>query len=193
MVSQHPPAPREINGCVIDARCLRPLSDSMICSGPDYPRDDWNHSCIHPETVAYSCGRLFRPDRPNQHDHDAAEIKRCRDLANEAAQLMKGIEINDSESSSNLAPFFITANRGDIVPASLSADFIRVAFNETIYPQAKITIAPLKDKGPAWEAFAVPFSLSFDCAFVTCILACTTNNFLYILRPTTHPSYVYAR
>jgi hypothetical protein len=68
---------------------------------------------------------------------------------------MKGIEINQSEGTSYLEPFFITANRGETVPATVIQDFIRLAFNDSIYPPAKISIAALKDEGETWEAFAV--------------------------------------
>ena len=90
------------------------------------PDDEWMHSCIHPETVAYSCGRLFRPGRPNVHNHDSAEIERCQRLAGEAAKLMKGVELNLSEGTSYLEPFFMTANRGEAAPATISEDsFVR--------------------------------------------------------------------
>jgi len=148
-------APREVNGCVIDAQCLEPIRGCTIQAGPNEPHDDWRHACIHPQTVAYSCGRLARPGRPNLHDHDRVEIEQCRRLAGEAAKLMEGVEINESEGSSVLLPFFITANRGEKGPATITEEFLRSGFNETIYPQAKITIAPLKEQGKAWSAFGV--------------------------------------
>lgn len=127
----------------------------MECCGPEIPSDDWNHSCVHPETVAYSCGRLYRPGRPNRHDHDALELQRCQKLAESAAKLIEGVQVNLSESTSNLAPFFITANQGDAVPKSITREFLAEMFNQTIYPAADIEISPLAEGNAGWEAFAV--------------------------------------
>lgn len=157
------PPPQEINGCILDTERLNPLRPCMECCGPESPRDEWNHSCIHPSTVAYACGCLFRPGQANNHNHDAEELARCRQWASEAAALMTGIEINESESTGKFAPFFVTANRDDKLPTELSEQFVRSAFNGTIYPLAKITLAPLNEDGRAWRAFAVTdWRVEFD-------------------------------
>lgn len=152
----YPAPPREVNGCVIDEERLSPVKLCTVCCGPEEPRDDWNHSCLHPATAAYSCGRLYSPGQPNRHDHDPAEIDLCRRFSNEAAQLIAGAEVCESEAFDvALEPFFIASNRGDSFDKTLTEAIIRVAFNGTIYPQAKITIFPLKDEGRGWEAIAM--------------------------------------
>jgi hypothetical protein len=127
----------------------------MECYGPEDLRDEWNHACIHPDTVAYSCGRLFRSGRPNEHDHDPDEITRCGALASQAAELIEGVSINLSESESIPVAFFITANRNDPVRERLTPDVIRDFFNGTIYPEARVVVDALGEGGVGWEAFAV--------------------------------------
>jgi hypothetical protein len=133
----------------------------MESCGPEHPRDDWDHSSVHPETVAYSCGRLYRHGQPNMHDHDPEELERCRRLAEEAAKVIEGVQINLSESSSELDSFFITANRGDKVPETMTREFVIEMFNGAIYPFAHITISPLAEGNSGWKSFAVS-EMSFD-------------------------------
>jgi hypothetical protein len=150
-----PPAPpQRVGDCAIDAERLAPLRDCMQCCGPVSPRDDWQHSCIHPGTVAYSCGRLARPGGPNEHNHEPDEVARCRRLASEAGNLCQGLEVNASEASSRLAPFFVAANRGGLVPERLTPGVVRAAFGDTIYPPTGITIAPLEEGNEGWNQIA---------------------------------------
>src|SRR5262249_20082829 len=66
-----------------------------------------------------------------------------------------GLEINRSEGSSQLRPFFVTANRDDTTPDAIDPALIRAAFGGTIYPQAEITVAPLEERGWAYDVFVV--------------------------------------
>jgi hypothetical protein len=75
-------------------------------------------------------------------------------LASEAARLLTGIEVELSEASSTLDPFFVTANRAS-APAELTPDFIRSAFGGSIYPAANIIVDPLREGGRGWEEIAV--------------------------------------
>lgn len=149
------PLPENVNGCVLDPARLAPLRECMECCGPETPTDEWDHSCIHPHAGAYSCGRLALGGGSNQHDHEPGEVERCRRLAEEAAAFVRSLEINRSEGSSSLRPFFITANRGESAAADLTPAFVRAAFGGTIYPQAKVTIAPLEERGWAYDVFVV--------------------------------------
>src|SRR6476660_6531323 len=65
MKKQLPPLPANVNGCVLDPERLAPLLECMQSCGPESPTDEWDHSCIHPHTGAYSCGRLAIPGGPN--------------------------------------------------------------------------------------------------------------------------------
>jgi hypothetical protein len=77
----------------------------------------------------------------------------CKTLSTEAAQLLSGVNINLSESSSVLSPFYIAANRGDGGYDRASESSIRDAFNGAVYPSAKITISPLQENAALWESF----------------------------------------
>ena len=144
--------PPMVNGCNVDPERLAPLRPCMESCGPEKPRDDWDQSCIHPQTVAYSCGRLAYPGGPNDHDHDPEELIRCRTLAAEAADVIAGVEINLSEASSTLDAFFSTANRGDTA-TELTPEVVRTTFGGTIYPSAKIIVEPFGERGLAWQNF----------------------------------------
>ncbi|QDT43600.1 hypothetical protein Pan241w_37020 [Gimesia alba] len=145
--------PESVNGCQLMMERLKPLLPCMECCGPDYPRDAWNHSCIHPHTAAYSCGCLYVPGNPNQHDHDANEVALCEALSLEMAAILKGVSVNLSEGASNFDPLFFTANRSALKHKVVSAELIRSAFNGAIYPSAKISVAKLEENCPLWESF----------------------------------------
>src|SRR5437588_1763670 len=103
------PVPPRVGVCTLDPRRVAPLAACMKSCGPDHPADAWRHGCIHPETVAYSCGRVARPGGPNEHDHDPEEIVLCRRVAVAAAAVCRGLVVNASEGRSSFAPFFLTA------------------------------------------------------------------------------------
>jgi hypothetical protein len=147
--------PQRVGNCEIDPGRLAPLKECMECCGAGRRSgDEWNHSCIHPGTVAYSCGRLAYPSGPNDHDHDPDEVLRCRRLADAAAAVCRGLTVNLSEGSSDLNPFFSAANRKDPVPDRLSEEVVRSAFGGTIYPQAAIDLEPLEEGNRGWTAIA---------------------------------------
>jgi hypothetical protein len=146
--------PARVGICDIDPGRLAPLKDCMECCGPSSPTDAWNHSCIHPRAVAYSCGRLAFPGGPNLHEHDPGEVTLSRRLASEAGAVCRGLEVNASEATSQLVPFFITANRQTPVPDRLTSEVVRTAFGETIYPQAEIIVEPLAVGNRGWQAIA---------------------------------------
>lgn len=148
------PLPQRVGDCEFDPDRLTPLRECMQCYGPARPTDEWNHSCIHPRTVAYSCGQLAYPGGPNEHSHDPEEIDRCRRLAHDVAGLCRGLEVNASEGSSSLGPFFITAQRRAAVPDQLTPDVVRTAFGGTIYPAARIMLAPLEVGSRGWQEIA---------------------------------------
>ncbi len=150
------PAPRpvpeaEVNGCVLDPARLGPLKDCMQSCGPDEPRDEWNHSCLHPRTVAYSCGRVVVPGAPNPHDHPEGEQELCRRLAEAAAPLTDGFWALGSESTTPFVPFFLTANSREMAQEAPTAEDIRRLFGGSIYPAAKITLEPLAEEGSWWQ------------------------------------------
>jgi hypothetical protein len=148
------PLLENVNGCVLDPERLAPLRECMECCGPENPTDEWDHSCIHPRAGAYSCGRLAYPGGPNEHDHHPEEVARCRRLASDAGAVCSGLEVNWSEGSSALAPFFITANRTMPAPPQLTPDVVRAAFGGTIYPPAQIDVEPLEEGSRGWQAIA---------------------------------------
>jgi hypothetical protein len=64
------------------------------------------------------------------------------------------LEVNLSEGSSGLIPFFITANRHTPVPDRLTPEVVRAAFGGTIYPQAQIIVEALEVGNPGWVQIA---------------------------------------
>src|SRR5262249_38935174 len=137
-----------------DRQRLAPLRRCMMSSGPEHPADAWQHSCIHPAAVAYSCGRLARPGGPNEHDHVTEDIGHCRRLAAAAGAVCRGLEVSQSEDASTLDAFCITANRSTPVPDCLTARVVRTAFGGTIYSRARIAVAPLRQGNRGWQAIA---------------------------------------
>lgn len=147
------PPPESVNGCRLVTERLKPFQPCMECCGPEFPRDAWNHSCLHPRLAVYSCGCMYVPGQPNEHDHDPEEIELCEKLSAAMAWILKGVEVNVSEGSSPFDPFYVAVNRGAEKPTKITIPLIRSAFNGAIYPQAKIRIAPLNEHSLLWEKF----------------------------------------
>ena len=145
--------PETVNGCHLVAKRLKPFEPCMICCGPEFPRDEWNHSTLHLHLAVYSCGCLFVPGRPNLHEHDPEEIVLCEKLSAAMASILKGVEVNISESSSSFEPFYVTINRGVEKPTRITASLIRTAFNGAIYPQAEVRSSVFQEYSLLWESF----------------------------------------
>lgn len=145
--------PETVNGCHLVPERLKPFDPCMMCCGPEFPRDEWNHSTLHPHLAVYACGCLFVPGRPNVHEHDPEEIVLCEKLSAAMASILKGVSVNYSEGSSTFDPFFVTINRGAEKPTRITVSLIRTAFNGAIYPQAKIRSSVLQEYSLLWESF----------------------------------------
>jgi hypothetical protein len=143
-----------IRDCQLDPERLSPLVVCMQTYGMDAhaPGSEWPWNLISKNAVAYSCGMIARRGEQTQHNHDAAELARCRELAAKAAALMAGTYNGmGSESDAWWEPFFVTANCGLDAPRRLSEKVIRAVFGGTIYPAATIRIEPLAEGGVWWS------------------------------------------
>jgi hypothetical protein len=144
-----------VNDCVVEPERLFPLQDCLDCGGPEDPTDEWDHNLIHPNTVAYSCGKLFIGDSPHEHNHDPEELSRCHRLAEECVNVLGDVQINLSEGFDNFKAFFITANHGMEAPTEITSEFINLIFGGTIYPQAEIIVEPFVEGNLCWHHFVV--------------------------------------
>ena len=134
-----------IRNCKPDSTRLGVLAECM--TGCDFQNvgGEWPGHFLSTRTIAYSCGILARDGDTVVHAHDADEVKRCRKLAAEAADIMKGVDIRwGDESDHTLHPFWIPANAGDPVPKNLTEKVFRAAMRGTVYPDAVLTIEPFK-------------------------------------------------
>ena len=103
-------------------------------------------------TVAFTCGTLARQGDSIVHNHDAEELQRCRQLAEEAAAIMKGVLIGgNDESDHTLDPFWIPANAGDPVPKKITEVVFRKAMRDTVYPGTLLSIEPFKKTSDWWK------------------------------------------
>jgi hypothetical protein len=157
-----PPMPQEVNGCTLDDGRLDLLRSCTESCGPDDEGDEWDHACLHPHTVVYSCGRPARFGGPNEHDHPPGELDRCRKLAAEAADLLKGLEAVGSEGGAPYAGFYLIANRTDPVPDAITPDVVRRLFGDVIYPPAEIKVEPLEERGDWWRSVLSYYGLHPD-------------------------------
>lgn len=148
-----------ITSCKINRRRLEPLKECMQLAGPDESIDEWQHSIIHPETIAYDCGHLCLPGNTVKHHHDPSEISLCKQLAKSAKRIIGQTEVGCSESFSRFKQFYIVANQGNHVPINLTKEYLRQAFNGVIYPEAEIVIQPFKRGNACWEEFVAESSL----------------------------------
>src|SRR5262245_2357548 len=107
-----------IKDCQPDAKRLGVWAE---CMTGDPAEGEWPGQCISAQTVAYSCGILARAEDKVVHAHDPEELQRCRRLAAEAAQIMKGVYIGgNDEGDHTLDPFYIPVNSGDPAPQKLT-------------------------------------------------------------------------
>jgi hypothetical protein len=116
------------------------------------PGSEWPNNILSRKTVVYGSGRIARQDDPARHHVDPEELALCRRLADEAADLMAGVEVGmGSEAGDPFRAFFLAANADEPVPAAIDEALIRSKFGGTIFPAATITVEPLVESGTWWE------------------------------------------
>jgi hypothetical protein len=141
-----------ITDCQPNAQQLAPLKESTNNYDVGDANGEWPHNCISRKTVVYDCGVIARNGNPKTHCHDPEELALVRSLADSAAKLMDGTEVEmGSDSIDYFVPFYICANIGDDVPDIFDPESIRSLFGGTIYPPARITIEPLQESGDWWQ------------------------------------------
>ncbi|NJL88235.1 MAG: hypothetical protein HC886_23405 [Leptolyngbyaceae cyanobacterium SM1_1_3] len=153
-----------VRDCQPDPERLLPFQECMESYGidadagsrdPHDPRGEWPHNCVSTQTVAYSCGIISRAKDTVEHNHEAAELERCRRLAYAAAEIMAAVPVGlGSESEDYFRPFFVTASQGDAAPAVITENTVRAAFGGTLYPPAQISVAELAATGEWWQQMA---------------------------------------
>lgn len=112
---------------------------------------EWANTSLSTRSVAYSCGAIRRSGETFEHDHDPVEWKVCRQLSDEAARVMKDVEVGMGSSSyAFFNPFYLVASKGSKVPVVLTEEFLRAAFGGTLYPGMSIVIEPLEKRGAWW-------------------------------------------
>lgn len=127
--------------CETTTAMLAPLLECMETYGVD--GGEWSHNDLSTRTVRYLCGNIAREGEEVPHDHDAAELDRCRTLAAEGEKLLAPIEPDHDQGGPYLA-FFSTANKGERVPEAFTEEFVRTRlFRGTINPEVDISIEPL--------------------------------------------------
>jgi hypothetical protein len=141
-----------VRSCKPDPQRLSVLAECL--TGCDFQNTggEWPGHFFSTRTVAYSCGVLAQEGDAVVHAHDADELKRCRRLANEAADIMKGVYIGMSDESDHmLSPFCIPAMIGDPVPRKLTEEVFLAAMRGTVYPKAVLKIEPFKRTSDWWK------------------------------------------
>lgn len=129
--------------CEVENDMLAPLLACMDNYSVDDGGGEWPHNDLSPEIVRYGCGRIAREGQVIEHNHDAAELARCRTLATEAENLLKPL-VPPHDAGGPYLAFFSTANVGDSVPTAFTEGFIRNdLFRGTISPEVGIRIGPL--------------------------------------------------
>lgn len=135
---------RPAGGCEATDEMLAPLLPAMETYGSG--RGEWPHNDLSTKAERYTCGNIAREGETIPHDHDPAELERCRTLAAQAEKLLAPIEPAHDSGGPYLA-FFSTANKGEPVPEAFTEEFVRTRlFRGTINPDCEISIEPLTAK-----------------------------------------------
>lgn len=129
-------------GCVPDTAMLAPLLEAMETYAVEGD-GEWPHNDLSTKTERYTCGNIAREGETIPHDHDAAEVERCRALAAEAERLLSPIDPPHDCGGPYLA-LFSTANKDEPVPEVFTEAFVRERlFRGAINPECGIRIEPL--------------------------------------------------
>ena len=145
-------ASKTVSSCKPNPSRLGVLAECRKSSGPADNGEEWPGQFLSTRTVAFSCGMLGRQGDSIVHNHDAEELKRCRRLAAEAAEIMEGVLIGgNDESDHTLDLFWIPANVGDPVPKKITETVFRKAMRDTVYPGALLVIEPFKKTSDWWK------------------------------------------
>ncbi|MCU0702854.1 MAG: YfbM family protein [Fimbriiglobus sp.] len=128
-------------GCEATAEMLAPLLQAMESYTDN--GTEWAFNDLSTKTERYTCGNIAREGKTIPHDHDPAELERCRALAAEAERLLSPIDPPHDSGGPYLA-FFSTANKGEPVPEAFTEEFVRKRlFRGAINPECGISIEPL--------------------------------------------------
>lgn len=119
--------------------------------GVGSPEAEWANNIISSKTVVYQSGVIARRNSPVRHFVDSTELMLCQNLAEEAEEMMSGIEVGmGSNAGTPFRKFCIVANVDEPVPSKINEQLILSKFGETIFPPATITIEPLIESGAWW-------------------------------------------
>ena len=139
-----------VHDCTLHDDFLKPLLPCMDDYGETSKKNEWEHNSVSPKTVRYSCGCLARQGETLVHAHEPAELERCRQLADKAADLLKAVAAAHDQGGLFL-PFYITANAGDPVPKEITEEYIRTVFRGTLCPTNAFRTEPQNDQGSWWS------------------------------------------
>lgn len=126
---------------------------------PDDPRRiGWPHNIISLDTVATPTGILHLHSSPMDHTPIPGELEHCRTLAKAVVDALGSLRPFGGDHPTQFHTFYLVAGQGDPIPNRLSADWVRAAFNDTIYPDTPIEVIPfdtttITDEHPEWSDF----------------------------------------
>lgn len=141
----------------VPAQCVlvEPSSSMQQCMGTygTEGEGEWVNNSISRGARFWSCGAVTRRQAVTlKHDHDVQELARCRSLAKMAADSMgMYLEMLRSEADPETQPYFITAQRSQIVPERIDENLIRTALGGTLHPDSSVVIEPFSTRTQWWK------------------------------------------
>ncbi len=112
---------------------------------------EWPNNMLSTRSVVYGNGAIARRGEPLVFATDPDEMSLCERLSAEAKSVAGEMEVGmGSEAGDPFHPFFIAADEAVDVPEKISQALIRARFGGTIFPQAIITVEPLRGAGAWW-------------------------------------------
>lgn len=135
---------------------------------------EWPNNILSRRTVVYRDGTIARDGDAVSTQIDGDELALCRRLAEEAAELMRGVSVGmGSQADTAFYPFFIAGGRSSPPVAAIDEPLMRTCFGGTIFPQATITAEPFSEETVWWnevlldgeesgEAYFIPWTGMID-------------------------------
>lgn len=112
---------------------------------------EWPDNVISTRTVVFESGQISRAPTEHRHHVDPKELKLCRQLAREAAEVMAGVSVQ-SEIDTELYPFYIVTDEDDADLQVIDDVSIRSVFGGSIFPYASIKIESM-DRDSDWYCY----------------------------------------
>ncbi|MDR0235848.1 hypothetical protein [Acinetobacter sp.] len=135
----------------LDHQKLAVLSECMQNYDVGSVEDEWPNNILSSFTQVYNDGTITKHPRTLSHRVDIQELALCQKLSAEISQIMNNVEVGMGSNAGDYFQAFYIAYPNGLSSKTISTELIQLAFANTIFPLATITVEPLTTNTIWWN------------------------------------------